>query len=76
MFQSLFDLPLLVAGPVIVGSLCLYAVLGLWIARSQLQKQLRNYVSQIVHEAWPMQRASPDQWHGDNEPFSIDPYEF
>ena len=128
MFESFFDLPLLIAGPAIVGSVCLYGVLGLWVARrhvlprlrsqnansdftsamlqavmvfyglavaliavsvwqsysdagkissqeattaatlyrdlggyaeparSQLQKQLRDYVSQIIQQAWPMQQ--------------------
>jgi nitrate reductase gamma subunit len=126
MLESLFDLPLLIAGPIIVGSLCLYGVIGLSIvrryilprlrsqdsysdfagamlqavmvfyglavaliavsvwqsysdaakvssqeataaatlyrdlsgyaepARSQLQKQLRDYVNQIIQQAWPM----------------------
>ena len=128
MFESFFDLPLLIAGPAIVGSVCLYGVLGLWVARryilprlrsqdsnsdftsamlqavmvfyglavaliavsvwqsysdagkissqeattaatlyrdlggyaeparSQLQKQLRDYVNQIIHQAWPIQQ--------------------
>jgi Protein of unknown function (DUF4239) len=128
MLESFFELPLLVAGLAIVGSLCVYAVLGLWIvrrymlprlrsqdansdftgamlqavmvfyglavaliavsvwqsysdagrissqeataaaalyrdlggypepARSQLQNQLRDYVNQIIHQAWPMQQ--------------------
>ena len=128
MLESLFDLPLLIAGPIIVGSLCLYGVIGLSIvrryilprlrsqdsysdftgamlqavmvfyglavaliavsvwqsysdaaktssqeataaaalyrdlsgyaepARSQLQKQLRDYVNQIIQQAWPMQQ--------------------
>jgi len=128
MSESIFDLPLLVAGPAIVGSLCVYGIVGLWIvrryvlprlrsqdsnsdftgamlqavmvfyglavaliavsvwqgysdaakvssqeataaatlyrdlggypepARSQLQKQLRDYVNQIIHQAWPMQQ--------------------
>lgn len=128
MLESFFELPLLVAGLAIVGSLCVYAVLGLWIvrrymlprlrsqdansdftgamlqavmvfyglavaliavsvwqsysdagrissqeataaaalyrdlggypepARSQLQNQLRDYVNQIIHRAWPMQQ--------------------
>src|ERR1700720_2340722 len=128
MSESIFDLPLLVAGPAIVGSLCVYGIVGLWIvgryvlprlrsqdsnsdftgamlqavmvfyglavaliavsvwqsysdaakvssqeataaavlyrdlsgyaepARSQLQKQLRDYVEQIIHQAWPMQQ--------------------
>jgi len=128
MLDSLFDLPLLIAGPIIVGSLCLYGVIGLSIvrcyilprlrsqdsysdftgamlqavmvfyglavaliavsvwqsysdaaktssqeataaaalyrdlsgyaepARSQLQKQLRDYVNQIIHQAWPIQQ--------------------
>lgn len=128
MLESLFDLPLLVAGPAIVGFLCLYALLGMWIvrrwilprlriengdsdfsgamlqgvmvfyglavaliavnvwqnysdvgkissqeataaaalyrdvsgyaepARSQLQEQLRNYVDEVIHQAWPIQQ--------------------
>src|SRR5947208_8509654 len=128
MLESLFDLPLLIAGPIIVGSLCLYGVIGFAIvllyilprllsqdsysdftgamlqavmvfyglavaliavsvwqsysdaaktssqeataaaalyrdlsgyaepARSQLQKQLRDYVNQIIQQAWPMQQ--------------------
>jgi len=128
MSESFFDLPLLVAGPAIVGSLCLYGIVGLSIvrryvlprlrsqdsnsdftgamlqavmvfyglavaliavsvwqsysdaakvssqettaaaalyrdlggyaepARSQLQKELRDYVNQIIHQAWPMQQ--------------------
>jgi Protein of unknown function (DUF4239) len=128
MSESIFDLPLLVAGPAIVGSLCVYGIVGLWIvrryilprlrsqdsnsdftgamlqavmvfyglavaliavsvwqsysdaakvssqeataaaalyrylggytepARSQLQKELREYVNQIIHQAWPMQQ--------------------
>jgi hypothetical protein len=128
MFESIFDLPLLIAGPVIVGSLCLYGLIGLWIfrrfilprlhmqvadsefsgamlqavmvfyglavaliavnvwqgysdaakiasqeataaaalyrdvsdypepERSRLQKQLRDYVNQIINEAWPLQQ--------------------
>ena len=128
MFESFFDLPLLIAGPAIVGSVCLYGVLGLWVARryilprlrsqdsnsdftsamlqavmvfyglavaliavsvwqsysdaakissqeataaatlyrdlggyaeparSQLQKQLRDYVNQIIQQAWPIQQ--------------------
>ena len=128
MFESIFDLPLLIAGPVIVGSLCLYGLIGLWIfrrfilprlhmqvadsefsgamlqavmvfyglavaliavnvwqgysdaakiasqeataaaalyrdvsdypdpERSQLQGQLRDYVNQIINEAWPLQQ--------------------
>src|SRR6267143_2260581 len=128
MSESFFDLPLLVAGPVIVGSLCLYGIVGLSLvrryvlprlrtrdshadftgamlqavmvfyglavaliavsvwqsysdaakvssqeataaavlcrdlsgyaepARSQLQKQLRDYVEQIIHQASPMQQ--------------------
>jgi nitrate reductase gamma subunit len=41
MLQSLFDLPLLVAGPLIVGSLCLYGLLGLWIVRRCILPRLR-----------------------------------
>jgi hypothetical protein len=128
MFDSLFDLPLVIAGAAIIGFLCLYGVVGLLIVRryilpklrirdsdsefcgamqqavmvfyglavalivvnvwqnysdvakvtsqeatataalyrdvssyseplrSQLQKQLRDYVDQIIHHAWPIQQ--------------------
>jgi len=127
-FESLFDAPLLIAGPVIIGSLCLFGVIGLLVvrryilpklqiqdadsgfcgamqqavmvfyglsvalilvnvwqryselakvisqeatavavlyrdvssytepSRSQLRKQLREYVVQIIHQAWPLQQ--------------------
>ena len=127
-FEFLFDTPLLIAGPVIVGSLCLFGIVGLVVvrrrvlpklrihdsdsgfcgamqqavmvfyglvvalilvnvwqrysdlakvisqeatavavlyrdvssytepSRSQLQKQLREYVVQIIHQAWPLQQ--------------------
>ena len=128
MLESLFDLRLIVAGPLIVGSLCVYGLIGLWFVRryilprlrlqaadsefsgamlqavmvfyglavaliavnswqnysdvgkitsqeatmaaalyrdfsgytepprSQLQQQLRDYVDQVIHQAWPMQQ--------------------
>jgi hypothetical protein len=127
-FESLFNLPLIIAGPVIVGALCLYALVGLLLVRryllpklriadadssfcgamqqgvmvfyglaaalivvnvwqnyseiakisseestavaglyrgvsnypepirSELQKQLRDYVDYVIHQAWPMQQ--------------------
>src|ERR1700730_18377597 len=42
MLESLFDLPLLVAGPAIVGALCLYALLGIWIVRRWILPRFRN----------------------------------
>jgi hypothetical protein len=128
MLESLFDLPLLVTGPFIIGSLCLFGVAGLWVVRrhvlprlqvegadseftgamlqsvmvfyglavaliavsvfetysdaskvvtgeatalnaiyrdvssypepirSDLQKELREYTSQVINQAWPLQR--------------------
>src|SRR5260370_442171 len=128
MFESLFDVPLVIAGPAIIGSLCLFAISGLLLVRrrvlprlrihhedahfsgamvhsvmvfdgmafalmgvnvfetyadvskiisqeatalavlyrdvsaypepirSQLQKELRDYVDYVIHEAWPMQQ--------------------
>ena len=128
MLESLFDLRLIVAGPLIVGFLCVYGLIGLWFvrryilprlrlqaadsefsgamlqavmvfyglavaliavnswqnysdvgkiiaqeatataalyrdvsgyadpARSQLQQQLRDYVDQVIHQAWPLQQ--------------------
>jgi hypothetical protein len=44
MFESLFDLPLLVTGPAIVGSLCLFAVIGLWVVRRHVLPRLRIHV--------------------------------
>jgi nitrate reductase gamma subunit len=41
MFESLFDLPLIVAGPAIILSLCLFAVVGLWVVRRRVLPRLR-----------------------------------
>jgi len=41
MFESLFDLPLLIAGPAIIVSLCLFAVVGLWVVRRRVLPRLR-----------------------------------
>lgn len=41
MFESLFDLPLVVAAPVIIVSLCLFAVVGLLVVRRRVLPRLR-----------------------------------
>src|SRR5215203_4509531 len=41
MFESLFDIPLWVAGPVILGTLCLFAVVGLLLVRRRVLPRLR-----------------------------------
>ena len=41
MFDSLFDLPLLVTGPAIILLLCLFAVVGLWVVRRRVLPRLR-----------------------------------
>src|ERR1041385_1837585 len=41
MFESLFDLPLFVTGPAIIGLLCLYALLGSRIFRRRVLPRLR-----------------------------------
>jgi hypothetical protein len=41
MFESLFDLPLVITGPVIIGSLCLFAVVGLLLVRRRVLPRLR-----------------------------------
>ena len=41
---SLFDLPLLITGPAIVGSLCLYSVIGLLVVRRRVLPRLRIQV--------------------------------
>src|ERR1700757_2458281 len=128
MLESLFDVPLVIAGPTIIGSLCLFAISGLLLVRrrvlprlrihdedshfsgamvhsvmvfyglalaliavhvfetyadvskiisqeatslavlyrdvsaypepirSQLRKEVRDYVDYVIHEAWPLQR--------------------
>ena len=38
--ESLFDLPLLITGPAIVGSLCLYALVGLVAVRRYVLPRL------------------------------------
>jgi Protein of unknown function (DUF4239) len=40
MFESLFDLPLWIAGPVIIGTLCLFAVAGLLFIRRKALPRL------------------------------------
>ena len=44
MFEALFDLPLLITGPAIVGSLCLFAVAGLTVVRRRVLPRLRIHV--------------------------------
>ena len=44
MFESLFDLPLLIIGPAIVGSLCLFAMIGLVVVRRHVLPRLRIQV--------------------------------
>jgi uncharacterized protein DUF4239 len=41
MLESLFDLPLVISGPVIVGSLCLFAIGGLLLVRRRVLPRLR-----------------------------------
>jgi hypothetical protein len=41
MFESLFDLPLWIAGPAIIVALCLFAVVGLWLVRRRVLPRLR-----------------------------------
>jgi Protein of unknown function (DUF4239) len=41
MFEFLFDLPLLLVGPAIIGLLCLYSIIGLIIVRRQLLPRLK-----------------------------------
>jgi hypothetical protein len=41
MFESVFDLPLAIAGPVIILSLCAYSVIGLLAVRHRLLPRLR-----------------------------------
>jgi hypothetical protein len=40
MFERFFDAPLLVSGILIVGSLCLYAVAGIWLVRRHVLPRL------------------------------------
>lgn len=44
MFEFLFDLPLLITGPAIVGSLCLFAIAGLLVVRRRVLPRLRIHV--------------------------------
>src|SRR5215203_5455686 len=41
MFESIFDIPLLIAGPAILGTLCLFAVVGLLLVRRRVLPRLR-----------------------------------
>jgi len=45
MLERIFDLPLLIAGPAIVGSLCLFALLGLITVRRYILPRLRVHVA-------------------------------
>jgi nitrate reductase gamma subunit len=45
MFESLFDLPLVIAGPAIIVALCLFAVVGLWLVRRRVLPRLRIHAS-------------------------------
>ena len=45
MLEFLFDLPLLITGPAIVGSLCLFAVAGLLVVRRHVLPRLRIQVA-------------------------------
>jgi Protein of unknown function (DUF4239) len=55
MFESLFDIPLVIAGPVIIGSLCLFAIAGLLFVRRRVLPRLRihdedaHFSAAIVH---------------------------
>jgi hypothetical protein len=44
MFESLFDLPLVVIGPAIIGLLCLFALVGLLVVRRRVLPRLRIHV--------------------------------
>jgi hypothetical protein len=44
MFEFLFDLPLLIAGPAIVGSLCLFALAGMPVIRCRVLPRLRIHI--------------------------------
>ena len=41
MFESLFDIPLLIAGPAIVGLLCIFSVGGLLLVRRGILPRIR-----------------------------------
>ena len=45
MLEKLFDLPLLIAGPAIIGSLCLFAFFGLMTVRRHVLPRLSVHVS-------------------------------
>ena len=44
MFEFLFDLPLVIIGPVIVAGLCLFAVAGMLVVRRRVLPRLRIHV--------------------------------
>jgi hypothetical protein len=41
MLDSLFDLPLLIAGPAIIAALCLFSLVGLVVVRRRVLPRLR-----------------------------------
>jgi len=55
MFEFVFDLPLVVTGPAIIGSLCLFAVVGVRVVRRHVLPRLRvhaedsHFIGPMVH---------------------------
>src|SRR4051812_22685215 len=41
MFDSIFDIPLWISGTLIIGVLCFFAVVGLWLVRRVVLPRLR-----------------------------------
>ena len=55
MFEFIFDLPLLITGPAIVGSLCAFAVGGLLVVRRRVLPRLRIHVEDSEFSGGMMQ---------------------
>jgi len=55
MFESFFDLPLLVTGPAIIGSLCLFGLIGLAVVRRYVLRRLRIDVADSEFSSCMMQ---------------------
>src|SRR5450631_590260 len=55
MLESIFDIPLIITGPLVVGSLCLFAISGLLLVRRRVLPRLRihhedsHFAGAMVH---------------------------
>ena len=65
MLESLFDIPLVITGVVVIGSLCLFAIGGLLLVRRRVRPHLRiheedsHFSAAMVHSVMVCLRTGP-----------------